>query len=94
MSGQNLIQPMKHRIIHARTRSEYHQHIADLLNRNYDVVMRRDDRTTLRRKTSFDGVTFFLGVVFVGVGAAIYVGYWALARSCDEIVTVEVINLN
>lgn len=82
---------MKHRIIKATTRREYHRHITSLLDRSYVVVDRSDHAATLQRKTPFDHVTLFLGFLCVGFGAAIYVGYWTFVRRGDETVIVEML---
>ena len=64
---------------------------AALLAKGYIIVDRSEHQVVLQRRTSFNGLIFFLGFLFLVAGAFLYVVYYLLKRLGDELVTVELI---
>lgn len=80
---------MKTKLVQVTTKGQYHTKVAGYLGDGYTIVDKTEKTTVLQRLTKFNGVIFFLGLLFAFVGAFLYLIYYSLKKGRDELVTVE-----
>jgi len=80
---------MKNKLVQVTTKGEYQSKVASYLSKGYVIVDKTEKSTTLQRMTRFNGIIFFLGLLFLVVGALLYLMYYFVQKGGDELVTVE-----